>query len=163
MATRQRSQLNAVGGHSSMNVRRCPTLPQGRPCSTIGAERLSFRVRNGTGRFPLAMAAETLSMSSVLSQREKFSFLLCSRPYIGNHSVDASTRNGVLSSHRLISTSQLHTLPCFHIWPINPVVWLGASHPKVWKSHLEAGFPLRCFQRLSIPNVANQRCSWRNN
>ena len=36
------------------------TLPQGPPCSTIDAERLSFRVRNGTGRFPLAMAAETL-------------------------------------------------------------------------------------------------------
>ncbi len=33
-------------------VRRCPTLPQGHPCSTIGAVRLSFRVRNVTGRFP---------------------------------------------------------------------------------------------------------------
>jgi len=32
-----------------------------------------------------------------------------------------------------------------------------------WKPHLEAGFPLRCFQRLSLPNVANQPCSWRNN
>ncbi len=41
-------------------VRRRPTLPHSRPCSTIGAERLSFRVRNGAGRFPLAMAAETL-------------------------------------------------------------------------------------------------------
>ena len=43
------------------DVRRRSTLPQGPPCSTIDAERLSFRVRNGTGRFPLAMAAETLS------------------------------------------------------------------------------------------------------
>src|SRR5690606_13481774 len=43
-------------------VRRCPTLPQGPPCSTIGAVRLSFRVRNVTGRFPHAMAAETLLM-----------------------------------------------------------------------------------------------------
>ena len=42
------------------DVRRRSTLPQGPPCSTIDAERLSFRVRNGTGRFPLAMAAETL-------------------------------------------------------------------------------------------------------
>ena len=47
---------------SVKEVRRCPTLPQGPPCSTIGAERLSFRVRNVTGRFPLAMAAETLLM-----------------------------------------------------------------------------------------------------
>ena len=54
--------------------------------------------------------------------------------------------------------------PRFHIRPINPVVWLGASHTQgVWKSHLEASFPLRCFQRLSHPNVANQRCTWQYN
>ena len=41
-------------------VRRCPTLPRGLPRSTIGAERLNFRVRDGTGCFPFAMAAETL-------------------------------------------------------------------------------------------------------
>lgn len=41
-------------------VRRRSTLPQGHPCSTIDAERLNFRVRNGTGCFPLAMVAETL-------------------------------------------------------------------------------------------------------
>src|SRR3712207_3086672 len=44
-----------------MGVRRRPTLPHSLPCSTIGAEGLSFRVRNGTGRFPLAMTAVTLS------------------------------------------------------------------------------------------------------
>ena len=42
------------------DVRRRPTLPRSPPRSTIGAERLSFRVRDGTGRFPFAMAAETL-------------------------------------------------------------------------------------------------------
>src|SRR5699024_6528053 len=31
------------------------------------------------------------------------------------------------------------------------------------KPHLGTGFPLRCFQRLSLPNVANQQCSWWNN
>src|SRR5690554_6055454 len=124
---------------SVKEVRRCPTLPQGPPCSTIGAVRLSFRVRNVTGRFPHAMAAETLLMFQSVHNMCTKKFVCCvvTRPYIENHKVDASTKNGVLSSHRLISTSQLHTLPCFHIWPINPVVWLGASHPKVWKSHLE--------------------------
>ena len=29
--------------------------------------------------------------------------------------------------------------------------------------HLRASFPLRCFQRLSLPDIATQRCSWRNN
>ncbi len=40
-------------------VRRCPTLPHPGGCSTIGAGGLSFRVRNGSGRFPSAMAAVT--------------------------------------------------------------------------------------------------------
>jgi len=31
------------------------------------------------------------------------------------------------------------------------------------RPHLEVGFPLRCFQRLSLPNVANQPCPWRDN
>ena len=79
----------ALGGHFTKEVRRCPTLPQGPPCSTIGAERLSFRVRNVTGRFPLAMAAETLLMFQSAQQKS----LSCgSRPYIENHSVDASTK-----------------------------------------------------------------------
>ena len=66
---------------------------------------------------------------------------------------------GVWVSDWCISTSQLRTLLCFHIWPINPVVYWTPQG----KSHLEAGFPLRCFQRLSFPNVANQPCTWRYN
>ena len=31
------------------------------------------------------------------------------------------------------------------------------------KSHLEASFPLRCFQRLSLPHLATRRCHWRDN
>ena len=31
------------------------------------------------------------------------------------------------------------------------------------KSHLEGGFTLRCFQRLSLPDLATQPCSWQNN
>lgn len=53
-----------------------------------------------------------------------------------------------------ISTSRLHTLRCFHVWPINPIVFRGPQ----MKPHLKTGFPLRCFQRLSLPYVANQRC-----
>ena len=37
----------------------CPTLPHPGECSTIGVSRLSFRVRNGTGRFPGAMTTAT--------------------------------------------------------------------------------------------------------
>ncbi len=49
-----------LGGLYLMVVRRCPTLPHPPGCSTIGAVGLSFRVRNGTGRFPHAMTAVTL-------------------------------------------------------------------------------------------------------
>src|SRR3954470_14187094 len=52
--------VNRVAVSFKRVVRRRPTLPRGGPRSTIGAVGLSFRVRNGTGRFPYAMAAETL-------------------------------------------------------------------------------------------------------
>ncbi len=46
---------NQIGGHGTLNcVRRCPTFPPGLG-SIIGAGRLSFRVRDGSGRFPAAM------------------------------------------------------------------------------------------------------------
>ena len=63
-------------------VRRRPTLPRSLPRSTIGAERLNFRVRNGTGCFPLAMVAETLWRYQNLMGSG-------SRPYLGNLTVDA--------------------------------------------------------------------------
>src|SRR5690606_36301415 len=31
------------------------------------------------------------------------------------------------------------------------------------KSHLKASFPLRRFQRLSLPNLATRQCHWRDN
>ena len=65
---------------------------------------------------------------------------------------------------RAISIGQLHTSLHFHIQPINVVVFNGSlvciAHGK---SYLEVGFPLRCFQRLSLPNIATRRCHWRDN
>jgi hypothetical protein len=53
-----RKRLAPWGRASSESVfRRCPALPRGLPRSTIGAEELNFRVRNGTGCFPFAVAA----------------------------------------------------------------------------------------------------------
>ena len=31
------------------------------------------------------------------------------------------------------------------------------------KTYLQASFPLRCFQRLSLPHIATRRCHWRDN
>ena len=47
---------------------------------------------------------------------------------------------------RVISTARLRTLPSLHLLPIKAVV---SRHPQ-GKPNLEAGFALRCFQRLSI-------------
>ena len=75
---------------SSMIVRRRPTLPQPPGCSTIGAERLDFRVRNGAGYFPLAMAAETLLSCPDRPARPTRSLVgNRPRPFLGNHTVDA--------------------------------------------------------------------------
>ena len=67
-----------IGGPFRRYVRLRPTLPHRHQCSTIGAEGLSFRVRNGAGRFPFAMTAETLWRCQ------------SSRPYLGNCTVDAN-------------------------------------------------------------------------
>ena len=102
LAVRGKSKRGRSRAHSSARpppfrkeVRRCPTLPRGLPCSTIGAESLSFRVRNVTGRFPLAMAAETLWMfqSCPTMRTTRVSWCVVgSRPSIGNHKVDASSK-----------------------------------------------------------------------
>ena len=122
-------------------VRRRPTLPHTPVCSTIGAVRLSFRVRNGTGRFPHAMTTETiLSCSShtfvrvgdptnrcgllfqisYSGRKHRRFFVACRSPVFGD-----------VTSPRPISTSQLHILLCFHVWPINPMVFGGPYPLKV--------------------------------
>ena len=76
---------------------------------------------------------------------------------------DALVKIGGQAS-RPISTGKLHTLPCFHTPPINHVVYVGSSGAlRLGTPHLEGGFPLRCFQRLSLPDIATRRCGWRHN
>ena len=61
-------------------------------------------------------------------------------------------------------TAPLQRLPAVHARPLNPVVCRGAYLLKAGgKSHLEEGFPLRCAQRFSQPDVATRRCCFGNN
>ena len=60
---------------------------------------------------------------------------------------------------RAIRTARLHGLPRFDLRPIDVVV----DHGSQTRPGLEEGFPLRCSQRLSRPNVATRRCGWRHN
>src|SRR6201992_2852825 len=61
-------------------------------------------------------------------------------------------------AERAISTGKLNALPRLHTRPIDVVVFHGPSG----RSGLEAGFPLRCLQRLSIPYIATLHRGWRH-
>ncbi len=70
----------------------------------------------------------------------------------------------ISQASRPISTGQLRALLHFHTLPINLVVYkgpLGDLRPGI--PSLEAGFSLRCFQRLSVPYMATRLCHWRDN
>ena len=60
---------------------------------------------------------------------------------------------------RAIRTGRLHALLRLHLRPIDVVV----DHGSRARPGFEAGFPLRCLQRLSLPNVATRRCRGRDN
>jgi hypothetical protein len=59
----------------------------------------------------------------------------------------------VSSTRCRASTSGLSTS-----WSTRGLTWFPSG-----RSHLGASFALRCFQRLSLPHVANQPCRWRDN
>jgi hypothetical protein len=60
----------------------------------------------------------------------------------------------VSSTHYCASTPSLSTS-----W--SRTTLQGAQGPG--KTHLETSFPLRCFQRLSLPHLATRQCHWRDN
>ena len=66
-------------------------------------------------------------------------------------------------SSRHISTSTLHSLLNFYSWPINLVIFKVSFKLSLRETHLKASFTLRCFQRLSFPDVATQLYPWRDN
>ena len=150
-AGKHESPTRNLVGLSIKIVRRRPTLPHRPRCSTIGAGGLNFRVRNVTGCFPTAKTTETLSnhqtaqlfaVRELHSRREQ---KICGQ-VLGLLVPVSSTRYRA-------STSGLSTRS-------SP----GSLTPsRGGRPHLKTSFPLRCFQRLSLPNVANQPCSWRNN
>ena len=59
----------------------------------------------------------------------------------------------------LLVPGKLHASPRFHTRPINVVVFHGSRG----RTRFEAGFPLRCIQRLSRPYIATLHCDWRHN
>src|SRR5579875_2768345 len=111
-------------------VRRRPTLPPRPQGSTIGAEGLSFRVRNGTGRFPFAIVPPKL-YGDVGADRDSGPTTASREPHSGRELPRRRTPKSTagrmifVASPRPISTGQLHALPHFHFRPINPLFWRG--------------------------------------
>ena len=102
--------------------------------STIGDGELNFSVRNGKRWF---LTAITAAVSYLREQTSRF-----------RYSIDPRFIWRILLIEkvaRAISTGLLSPSPNLHILPINVVV----SHDPQGKIHLEDGFALRCFQRLS--------------
>jgi hypothetical protein len=120
--------------------------------STIGAEGLNCSVRNGKRCFPLAIATGTCR-----DHPSRRTLKTALQPPVNGDQKKPS-------SPRTISTGLLHALPRVQIRPINLVVYQGPYSLKGdGRIHLEAGFPLRCLQRLSDPFVAKLRCPWQDN
>ena len=132
-----KSPLHRFVKRACIITRRRPTLPVSCPTSTIGAGGLNCRVRYGNGCFPSAIVTWNLKIIPVLASEQSVCHV----------------------SFRPISTAQLNTLLCLHLRPINLLVSKGS----IWRPRLEDGFVLRCLQRLSRPNLATQRCHWRDN
>ena len=96
------------------------------------------------------------------SRKKKHSFGVDTQTRRSATSLVAGCKNGQTS--RQISTGQLSRLPCLHLRPIKVVVFnLPSGGLLPGRSCLGGGLALRCFQRLSVPYIATQRCHWRDN
>ena len=82
--------------------------------------------------------------------------------FVGHLENDNRKKTG--QAARLISTDRLNASRHLHLPPINLIVSEEPSGIfRYGMSHLEVRFLLRCFQRLSDPNIATERCRWRDN
>ena len=104
--------------------------------STIGDGGLNFSVRNGKRWIPAAIATVIYYLREIT---QSFRFRFIAFAFRNSFMLPSQER------FRAISTGRLKTLLPLHLLPINVVV----SHDTIRKSHLEDGFALRCFQRLS--------------
>ena len=134
---------------ASRRRRRRPTLPPPLEGSTIGADRLNDRVRDGNGCGPVALVASkrTTDECGVVVVFRK-------------HTISTKRRD---QASRAISTARLKRSRALHLPPINVVVSHGPSGVlRPGSVHLGEGFPLRCIQRLSPRDIANRRCPWQD-
>ena len=93
----------------------------------------------------------------------RFAFLNCAHP--PPHVVCGVCWGVVVCVGLLVPVSS-QTVTGLPLLAYQPSSLLGAyqnTKDVLWRPYLEDGFPLRCFQRLPFPNVANQPCPGRDN
>ena len=125
--------------------------------STIGDEWLNFCVRDGNRCTPLSIDTKMmlLNITEQLKNNISSNYWLKSSPLsLKIRKLGEGTITIDKKVSRSISTSQLNPLRDLHLMPINEVVYFGPNG----ENFLENGFPLRCFQRLSQPDIATQQC-----
>ena len=123
------------------------TLPPTIVGSTIDAGSLNFRVRDGNGCGPAALVASQYIEEACDVIEE----------------ITPSNRLGRDQASRAISTARLTRLRACTPAAYYLVVSEGPSGSlRSGSIHLEVGFPLRCVQRLSRPDIATRRCHWRD-
>ncbi len=116
----------------------------------------------GVWRHRIANIAESKSVGSLTSTHGvqcnriyKFLYkklILTSAESPGEPGAAGGRKND--QAERVISIPELNTLLCLYPGPINVVVF----HDPSGRSHLGRSLALRCFQRLSLPNIATRHC-----
>src|SRR6202171_4328222 len=136
--------------------------PTRKPCSTLGSGGLNCRVRDGNGWDPSDVATgNLLQMRKRVSCRERF--LMPRSTLVYSIRSSRSWKRRTTKPHeRLVPVS---STPCSAytsgLSTSSSSTALQGVAPG--RPSLEVCFPLRCFQRLSDPDTATQRCHWRDN
>ena len=128
------------------------------PCSTIGPGGFNDRVRDGIGCIPSGNATKK-------GWKRQLARSAVKRPSASADATDLglSEIGKMAKPHgRLVPVSFTHY--CASTPGLSPCGLQGALRSRSsGRPNLEGGFPLRCFQRLSFPDVATRRCGWRHN
>ncbi len=132
-------------------------LSQALRLSTIGAEAFNGRVRDGIGFWA------PRNCHQVDEKRlGEFWFLICISGTDRRPSTVTDHGHGVM---RTIKPIELLVPVSFtHCWASTSGLstW-WSSTALIGNTGFEGGFPLRCFQRLSRPDLATLHCGWRHN
>ena len=85
------------------------------------------------------------------------------------HCIVRHSSTSFTQGYRVKPHGQLVLVSSRHYCPYTPSLSTSWSRTTLQgsqapgRSHLQASFPLRCFQRLSLPHIATRRCDWRHN